>query len=218
MGWHHVPPQSIITASEHIREHKAVIGKKSKINAGEHDKMSGAINAFAKGRGMLGLQARKDLSDKGAVDDKDQPACSSGNTIEVDGIGKDEAEGDEGEKEESGEGDGNGDEEPEEQPEKTPQRNPLDVVAKQLTDKMGSVIRCVELLKGRSLAKAIRDKLAQHQDRIPSVAKDLLRLGTAKKQDAKEIRNKVREAEKMLSEIKELLAVARPHIQKKVEA
>ena len=48
---------------------------------------------------MLGLQAWKALSDKGAVDDKDQPACSSGNTIEVDGIGKDEAEGDEGEKE-----------------------------------------------------------------------------------------------------------------------
>ena len=92
-------------------------------------------------------------------------------------------------------------------------------MAKQLTDKMGSVIRRVELLKGKSLAKAIRDKLAQHQDRIPSVAKDLLRLGTAaKKQDAKEIKKKVREAENMLSEIKKLLAVARPHIQKKVEA
>jgi hypothetical protein len=83
---------------------------------------------------------------------------------------------------------------------------------------MCSVIRRVDLLKGRTLAKAIRDKLAQHQDRTPSVAKDLLRLGTAKKQDAKEIKKKVREAEKMLSEIKELLAVARPHIQQKVEA
>ena len=44
---------------------------------------------------MLGLQARKALSDEGAVDDKDKPACSRCNTIEVDGIGKDDAELDE---------------------------------------------------------------------------------------------------------------------------
>ena len=80
---------------------------------------------------------------------------------------------------------------------------------------MGSVIRCVELLKGKSLAKAIRDKLSHYQDRIPTLAKEMLRLGSAKKPDDKEIKKKVKEAEKMLADIKELLSVARPHIQKK---
>ena len=44
----------IITTSEQIKEHKAVIGNKSNINAGEHDKMSGAINALCQGAWHVG--------------------------------------------------------------------------------------------------------------------------------------------------------------------
>ena len=80
---------------------------------------------------------------------------------------------------------------------------------------MGFVIWCVELLKGKSLAKAIRDKMSHYQDRIPTLAKEMLRLGSAKKPDDKETKKQVKEAEKMPADIKELLSVARPHIQKK---
>ena len=209
----------IITSSEQIREHRATISKKVKTNTTAHDKNTTALDTFAKARGIIGTTTGVDASgSQPDAEEKDPKATAKkDDQDENEGYGDGDAEGGE---QPGNDGDGeevDGDEAGGEQTEQAPKppKNQVDSFAKQLTDKMGSVIRCVELLKGKSLAKAIRDKLSHYQDRIPTLAKEMLRLGSAKKPDDKEIKKKVKEAEKMLADIKELLSVARPHIQKK---
>ena len=53
-----------------------------------------------------------------------------------------------------------------------------------------------------------------HQDRIPTLAKEMVRFWSAKEPDNKDIKEikKVMEVEKMLANIKDVLNVARPHI------
>lgn len=203
----------IIVSNSTAKEHKATIMKKARIEAPAYDKMEEAVLGFAKTRGLhvgssSGCTAPPLELASVEEDDQDDPAAKCDEHVGAGQGAEDMSEGqdkDKGAEEEQGK----------EQGVQKPKQPTLEGLSKQLTDKLGVVIRCVELLAGKTLAKAIRDKLLNHQDRIPVLAKELLRLDKAQKQDKREISKKTKEAEKVLSDIKHLVALARPHIQKR---
>ena len=115
------------------------------------------MDTFAKARGIIGTTTGVDASgSQPDAEEKDPKATAKkDDQDENEGDGDGDAEGGE---QPGNDGDGeevDGDEAGGEQTEQAPKppKNQVDSFAKQLTDKMGSVIRCVELLKGKSLAK-----------------------------------------------------------------
>ena len=187
----------VITTTAVETRNEARVTKKAKIDANQYATAEAAIQEYGNNGAGSTDHPNPGAAELQGLADGVQPA---------DGDEQVELE-DEKPKEEDDE-----EEPPKPEEEKLPS---IEQMIKLLHDKVGAAMKCSEHLKGKTLAKSIRNNLEGVKNKMEDLRMDFLKISTQRNPDERGIKKKIKEGQKLVAKSKELLMLAKPHLIKK---